>query len=580
MHLVMLETNGNQRYVFSSPRLKENVGASFLLTRLEPWTTDAAQQLGLPDSAWVSRSSGKVILRAEEGAARTLISAVTERAACEAPGMDVSGVMVPMAGEHVTGKDLSAVHTEAARYALSRPPAAARFPMTPFLEPGADTLLPAAQVHEGAPRSLPSIAARQAAEKARAHLIELAEKHRALKDRAEVLVRTPEQLEAFFSSGSQESEAAKAAVLHLDGNGVGAMVRDLPKHLLALPRDIIRAEISEDLNAGHPDLLRRALLVLNERLTEAMTRAFLEGWEEVARLSDAEAAASSAEDAPEASVVPVVPVILGGDDATVITAGRYALPFAAAFLTAFEEATAQDTLLRALNGGAGLTAGAGVAITDRSFPFHLAYKLAERLASRAKAMGKSLDTPRSTLMHHVLYDSTLLDPEQILSFYSPFKDNSPFDTDSRPGSPLNGPTARPFIVDARTPDLGVGTEQPHHGERWSAMLARAAWFQGIEPAPGADGEVPFPHTRAARIRRALSGAASSPTKDACEEALAPARTEWRAAAREPGLEALTEAIGSERLVLDLLDLADVLPESYLRGAATPATTTATKGEQE
>jgi len=33
----MLETNGNQRFIFSSPRLRDNVGASSLLTKLEQW---------------------------------------------------------------------------------------------------------------------------------------------------------------------------------------------------------------------------------------------------------------------------------------------------------------------------------------------------------------------------------------------------------------------------------------------------------------------------------------------------------------------------------------------------------------
>lgn len=574
MHLVMLETNGNQRYVFSSPRLKENVGASFLLTQLVPWTQDAAADLGLPESAWVSRSSGKVILRAEESAARALISAVTARALCEAPGMDVSGVMVPMASEYVTEGDLRKVHTEAARYALSRPPAAARFPMTPFLQPGADSSLPAARVHEGSPRSLPSIVTRQAAEHARAALVDLAEQHPSLTDRAEALVRTPEQLEAFFSSDSQESEAAKAAVLHLDGNGVGAMVRDLPTHLRCLPPEVIREEIGGDLHTDHPedhpDLLRRALLVVNERMNAAMRQAFLEGWAEVARLAEAREPSSET----GGGVIPVVPVILGGDDATVITAGRYALPFAAAFLAAFEEATAKDTLLCALNGGAGLTAGAGVAITDRSFPFQLAYKLAESLASKAKTVGKSLPTPRSTLMHHVLYDSTLLDADGVLSSYKPFDD--PF----TPGDPLNGPTARPFVVDARTPDVDGGAGRPCHGERWSGMLARVAWFQGLLPAPGAEKEVAFPRTRAARIRRVLSDAVCAPTKSERQETLVPARREWEAAAAEPDLRALTEAIGSEQLVLDLLDLADVLPEPYLRGASdTGFAATTMEGEQ-
>jgi len=42
MHLVMLETNGNQRFIFSSPRLRDSVGASSLLTKLKQWT---AQEL-------------------------------------------------------------------------------------------------------------------------------------------------------------------------------------------------------------------------------------------------------------------------------------------------------------------------------------------------------------------------------------------------------------------------------------------------------------------------------------------------------------------------------------------------------
>ena len=61
MYLVMFETHGNQRYVFASPRLKENIGASYLLTLLEPWVRSTSQHERIPILD-VSVSSGKVIV--------------------------------------------------------------------------------------------------------------------------------------------------------------------------------------------------------------------------------------------------------------------------------------------------------------------------------------------------------------------------------------------------------------------------------------------------------------------------------------------------------------------------------------
>ena len=115
MQLVMLETNGNQHYIFSSPRLRDNIGASSLLTHLEQWTEEALASTGaagawrasrgLPagpgadKSQWVSRSSGKVIVMVDEPQrARDLIGEVTRRALAQAPGLDVSGVFIEIPG--------------------------------------------------------------------------------------------------------------------------------------------------------------------------------------------------------------------------------------------------------------------------------------------------------------------------------------------------------------------------------------------------------------------------------------------------------------------------------------------------
>ena len=65
-YLVMVQTNSNQSFIFSSPRLREQIGASFEITLLSRWVKEEAEKLlkqkPLPPSFWVSDSSGKVAL--------------------------------------------------------------------------------------------------------------------------------------------------------------------------------------------------------------------------------------------------------------------------------------------------------------------------------------------------------------------------------------------------------------------------------------------------------------------------------------------------------------------------------------
>ena len=71
-YLVMLQTNSNQPFIFSSPRLREQIGASFEITLLSHWVTKEVQGLSRRNRSgkskrrtdfWVSDSSGKVIVR-------------------------------------------------------------------------------------------------------------------------------------------------------------------------------------------------------------------------------------------------------------------------------------------------------------------------------------------------------------------------------------------------------------------------------------------------------------------------------------------------------------------------------------
>ena len=161
-HLVMLQTNSNQPFIFSSPRLREQIGASFEITLLSRWVKEAAFDMKLPSMStsekgikalpatfWVSDSSGKVIVRFTEAdgdpkdLAKRLIREVTLRALTDAPGLDVTGVFVKASSSTVDADDLQELDRVFLEYSLNRRPAAARFPQFPFLERGSESALPA-----------------------------------------------------------------------------------------------------------------------------------------------------------------------------------------------------------------------------------------------------------------------------------------------------------------------------------------------------------------------------------------------------------------------------------------------------
>ena len=634
MHLVMLETNGNQRFIFSSPRLRDSVGASSLLTKLEQWTahellaTGAAAAWctarGLPDdrepheSQWVSQSSGKVIFLVDTPQqAKDVIGAVTRTALAEAPGMDVSGVFIslptpsdPQPGSvYVTESALKEIHAEAARYALQRPPAEARFAQLPFLARAKDSSLPAspplatrdeAKDDRQDALSLTSRVRRYRAYQARLDLLKTGvNRSPDLLDKQALLIRDPTMLakklhqvfvegiepvgdegrpspEESIARGAKEfgpleraiqtnpdasstaspdtdsgdyTFLSKVAVIHIDGNGVGGIMKDLNDS-----KDrVAPAEFQEEIGCDRddPDALRRFLLAVNERLQNAVEHAFAAAWTRIDELSHRDDKRAGREHA----AIPVVPVILGGDDVTVITSGDYALPFAAAYLRYYEEATRSDPILRYLTPPEGqdtgpMTAAAGVAIVKRNFPFHIAYELAEKLVDRAKKVGKTTQPPCSTLDYHVLFDTTVLDASEILRGYKDFT-TRPFrllDDDST--SPrCSCDTCHP----GEEPSDSSKTDRPH--ESWEVTRRRVARFKGMslactdESRSKTDLE-PFPRTRAARIRGLLSSGRTQTADD-----------EWKVARQEVGDWIDTE-LGGMGAVFDLLELSDLLPPSF------------------
>ena len=602
MHLVMLETNGNQRFVFTSPRQRENIGASYLLTMLAPWTLAVGEELGI-DAVPVSVSSGKIILTVQdESAARALIGAVSRRVLAIAPGMDVSGVFKKI--EAVTEDELKSIHVIANRYNLSRPPGEARFSQTPYLERAKDSALPTAPVarilgsslKKTGAYSLPSQVKRSCAPRARERLVAqarrstefrhedhliglLAESLKALEDAFDVDDVSlegdalQEERDDWPSAGQNSaSELSKVAVIHIDGNGVGAIMQDLEKSRRLIP--------PEDFEEGAgcpkevPDSLRAFLLAVNERLDYCVRESFFRAWRAVAHWWQRE----HEDGGPSSGAIPVVPILLGGDDLTVLTEGRYALPFMDAYLTAYEDLTGRDLLLRHLSPRARrtgaatpMTAAGGAAIVPRPFPFHLAYTLAERLVSEAKRIGKIEGRECSTLTYHALFDSTIADAGELLRGYETFTAR-PYRLHEAPGTAPAaraddgaGPVAQDETAGAGGTRGGTGEggpaaqgeaeppEAPRHGTPWQRRLALSRCVRGLDGDPALP---PVPKTRSARIRKLLSDRAAAPGERAAVTKRI--RDEWEDARRVLGRD-LVDAIGDPRYVFDLIELTDLLP---------------------
>ena len=589
--LVMLQTNSNQSFIFSSPRLREQIGASFEITLLSRWVKEEAEKLlkqkPLPTSFWVSNSSGKVIVRFREtdgnpkDLAKQLIREVTLRALTDAPGLDVTGVFVEASSNTVDADDLQELDRVFLEYSLNRRPAAARFPQFPFLERGSESALPASaslcdlkliqeplkpnSFDESSPLSLPSRVKRVFASTSRKQQVDdvqkrLAEQGMELKQEPQL---DPTKLAAAFQDG-EESEDAKdmlssVGVVHIDGNGVGAIMRDLGCAHRAVQKVGV-STISDEESKG----LQSFIMEVNRRLDNVVKDAIALSWYYVQELT------------PD-TVVPIAPVLVGGDDVTVYTDGRYAIPFAEAYIHHYERLTKDDDLLSVLAIVAGgkkadaperehfeiddyiiqnpgpLTASAGVAIVGRNFPFHIAYDLAEELVSRGKKLGKKPGTvPCSTINFHVLRDATVLDPDETLDEYE-------------------GRTQRPFLIGYYAQDRIMAEADMSPKDWWAQILRTVAAFDGKKPDdPTQTTGDPFPRARASRIVKLLAEGDAEKATTEWDVALQNATGAGRLAKQlehlppHPSDSAGTgDSLEQIKWLLDLIDLSENLPDRYL-----------------
>ncbi len=167
------------------------------------------------------------------------------------------------------------------------------------------------------------------------------------------------------------------AIIHADGNGLGQVVQKVGNN---------KDEFKE----------------FSQNLDNATIKAAQEAFNTVWKFKEGEK-------------IPFRPVVLGGDDLTMICRGDQALPYAEAFIKQFEKNTEEllgTTLTKHkvfADGTNHLTACAGIAFVKSSWPFYYGYHLAEALCDAAKKDAKANLNPgeiaQSCLLFHKVQDS-------------------------------------------------------------------------------------------------------------------------------------------------------------------------------
>ncbi len=165
----------------------------------------------------------------------------------------------------------------------------------------------------------------------------------------------------FSQIGKLKNSKSKIAIIHADGNGLGAMIASMSQ------------------NATSDKEVKNMYKTFSENLKEATEYAINEAEKVVPNLK-------------------LRRVIVGGDDLTVICNANSALEFTYEYLYYFEKKTKE------IFKNDGLTACAGIAYCNHKYPFHYAVNLAESLCKESKKHSKKINealAPSSLMFHNI-----------------------------------------------------------------------------------------------------------------------------------------------------------------------------------
>jgi hypothetical protein len=229
--------------------------------------------------------------------------------------------------------------------------------------------------------------------------------HEANKKHEEDLL-TAEQRELFtfpleFEDFSEKDEKSYIAIVHIDGNNLGnafidaenlTQTQNLSLNVRSIGTKALKATIQEGIIAKINEVKdTKDGLVIEEGQEKALKNLMKH---EKYSFSIGDLQLKITQDKKERSNsvnsyklhLPIRPIITGGDDITFVCEGSLGVPLAKLFLQKFSEIGNQKRILKN-----GVYACAGVAIIKQKYPFYRGYQLSEELIKEAKTASRAKD---------------------------------------------------------------------------------------------------------------------------------------------------------------------------------------------
>lgn len=386
--IVVLDTTGIQSYIFSSNRLRENIGASHLLTQVtQDWVDETLEGFSIsklqrdepietsesPVELIYAGGGNTVLLFKSLDFAKRFTKTLSKRVLLDAPGINLIVAYAEFNWDEKSKllyeviQDLMKDDLESKKYE--------RIPSAPLLGLGVTASCNSTQL-VAVDTSKPYINAPE--EDIYLISTEIRQKLKAV-DRANQKLR--EIFDGCFDQntyifpyrtdhlGRSMNESSYVAVVHADGNGMGKRFREY---------GIEQAQDSENPNRAYINAMRELSSSVNEAGKEALKAVgatianSIQDGQMVGKIGKF----ALTQEKQGKYYIPFRPLVYGGDDVTFVCDGRIGLELAAIYLRAFEQQAVAD--------GKPLTSRAGVCVVKTHYPFARAYKLSEELCGRAK----------------------------------------------------------------------------------------------------------------------------------------------------------------------------------------------------